>query len=466
VRQLQTFSFDLQVSPEDGREDKIELELGDWFVAGTPARLDDLRDYLAVAPALSRAGDSIAVHEYGWMFNRPREVRGRRKPLVIRSHDPAPWVQDGELSEPLLFGGEWTLQYSGTGGGTRNIGTSLQLSLNPLRFVRNQPRTTIANPASWPPPRITKLPNSGRGGGEFSLDGRDNWLPDTPFYRRLASNERWPLHLQRYIAAVTGNFRAELNRVANGRATIDQQPDFSLRKVETVWEFAHPSPTELVATLAPLLIAYTARDTRVQHFPPTESTSGNCLCVQIGLRAGVHLRVYGKTNRRVRFEIIQDEINVRENLGEPVRRRSEGLPRQPRRPWRQIVPCLTSLRVRAAEELNTVFAYLNERNQITTSPYSAMRFIVAISTALHDADMSHTILSLLVTQKKIVAREASTEVLDAAQLLADAGVLTYSLRRRVYEVTLPYRTPLATLRRADLRHLCNGGVQRRQRREN
>ncbi len=466
MRQLQTFSFDLQVSPEDGREDKIELELGDWFVVGTPARLDELRDSLAVAPDFLRAGDAVAVHEYGWMFNRPREVQRRRKPLVIRSHDPAPWVQDEELAQPLLFGGEWTLQYSNTGAETRNIGTSLQLSLNPLRFVRNQPRTTVANPASWPPARITKLPNSGRGGGEFSLDGRDNWLPDTPFYRRLASNERWPLHLQRYIAAVTGNFLSELNRVANGRATIEPRPNFSLRKVETVWEFAHPAPTELVATIAPLLIAYAARDTQVQHFPPTESTSGNCLCVQIGLSAGVRLRVYAKTNRRVRFEIIQDEINVREILGEPVRRRSEGLPRQPRRPWRQIVPCLTSLRVRAAEELNAVFAYLNERHRIAPSPYSPMRLIVAISTVLRDADMAHTILSLLVTQQKIVPREVSTEVVDAARLLVDAGVLEYSMQRRIYEATLPYRAPLATLRRADLRHLGNGGVQRRQRRRN
>ena len=137
------------------------------------------------------------------------------------------------------------------------------------------------------------------------------------------------------------------------------------------------------------------------------------------------------------------------------------------RPHSQIIECLATIRERAAHELNTVFTTLRRRVAVQSSPYSPLRFLVSVSsvsTVLRDADLAHTIISLLIQNGIIASRRASPEMVEALNALADAGILQYDATRRGYDVTALYQEPLAAFRNADVRHLTTTVRARRQRR--
>lgn len=463
---LPAFSLDTEISAADGREDKIELSLGTFTVQATTEEMDAIRHAISVPPEIVREhGDPDEIQSFGWVFNRPNAPLGRRNPLQVRTRS-LPMLSDADSRERPLFGGHWVVRGGGSGpdGQPRPYFSELQLSLNPLRFVRNQriPRGNPSN-APVPPPNLCEVPGAGMSPGEFSLDGETNWIPDTPIFRAFASPARWDGHLRRYIRGITDAFRSELNRVANSQLI---HPGFSenfrLRRVETAWEFAVTEPTELVMSLAPFLTSYKGRGAETRLYPPMIGRIENALSITIPLRQGVSLRVYAKTNRRIRFEIIHEEMNIRELLGEPPLEQGQ-VSHQPR-PHEQIIDCLSAIRARAAVDLNTVFRYLRRRSAVSSSAFSPLRFLVSVATVLNDEELTHTILSLLVHNGIVASRRASPELVQALNALASAGILAYDAARRGYDVTTPYREPLSAFRSVELRRLTTTTRQRQRRR--
>ena len=101
---LSPFLFDATVTPEDGREDKISLELGIWIIGATPDGLDDIREFLCVAPVNVR-DDEETLPLYGWLFTRPNGIQGRFKPLHVRN-SRITWGPQSDITEKPLFGGK------------------------------------------------------------------------------------------------------------------------------------------------------------------------------------------------------------------------------------------------------------------------------------------------------------------------------------------------------------------------
>jgi len=286
------------------------------------------------------------------------------------------------------------------------------------------------------------------GRGEFSLDGKDNWLPTGIFFETWANPHRWQRHLRSYVMGVAAEFHNQLEHAIDiTRGTrLHHVESFTLRKVETYWEFAATEPTELVRSLIPHLSSYSAGQTTISTFPvPSQMVNVNSLSFSLTLTAKLSLRVYAKTNRRVRFEIIQEDLNHRELLGLPLGRRGE--PRQPRPgSFNDILRCLYVLRERASNALNAVLEFLERHTQVVESQISAFSFLMSIAAALQDRALAHTIVSLLVFHGRIVPRAGGAEIRDACAQLVQAGIISYYPARQVYDVTSRYQYALQMLR--------------------
>ena len=458
---LPTFSFDYEVSANEGREDKIELELRDFFLRANPDELDDIRNCLAVTPFNMR--DEIS-EAHGWIFSRPNEAEGHRKPLQVRNSElrnpPSP-----ERAGRPLFGGHWHLYYSPAATDTRrNYCTFLRLSLNPLRFVRHQsiPRP-IGSPLLWRAPRLNTQPDGVSAGGEFSLDGEDNWLPDTTPWHVFANPARWPHHLNRYVCGVGEAFTDELRRViALQGGQLSVREDFRLKKVETAFEFGAVEPTQLVRSLIPLLMEYRADNFEMSEFPvPRTSREQNSISFSMRIRPEVSLRVYAKTNRRIRFEIIHEGMNVRELLDETPRAHGQSGPRRSR-PRNAISRCLAALRENAANEMNTLLQFLRTRSRIVPSHISPLSFLVTVASVLNNRELAHTVVSLLSTFGAISSRKMSAELREGLHALTAAGVLEFNRTRRGYEVRPAYRDAVSLLREHETIFLLTTARQRRR----
>lgn len=458
---LTPFSFDAEVTRNDCREDKIELVLGTFSLSASRDEIEAIREHICVAPKNVReGGHADTLRLYGWLFNRPNEPQGRWNPLQIRNRS-LPHVRPRERVCRPLFGGHWMLR-NPTGG--RDVHTVLRLSLNPMRFVRNQeaPRP-IGLPATWGIARLNERDTAPNTRGEFALDGEDNWIPATGILQAFASAARWRQHLRRYVLGVAEAFTDELDRQLETHGGIlTVRENFTLRKVEMAFDFAANEPTELVRSLIPLLSEYRADNCDVSAFPvPSESRAENSLCFRMGIRQGVLLRVYAKTNRRIRFEFIYEKINCRELLGEPPERgRNIGTPAP--RAWDELFECLAALRARAADEMNALLQYLRQQSRVVESHYSPLSLMVRIGTILCDHELAHTVVSLLAKFGAISSRRASDELSHALHALSESGILAFDRTRRGYVPCAPYREAVAMLRGDESLYLLTTARQRRR----
>jgi hypothetical protein len=134
------------------------------------------------------------------------------------------------------------------------------------------------------------------------LDSNDNVIPDI----LLEPARKYGTF--RYFRAVYGGIESELKRAS---ATLDGLPmpgnirteNFSLRRVETYWEFSASDAVTLVKKLAPALGVYHKNSRNREHGADFE-TVGNAPTITLFLSAGESIRVYAKTADRIRFEVI------------------------------------------------------------------------------------------------------------------------------------------------------------------
>ena len=373
---LSPLSFEHEVTAEEGREDKIELCLGNWIIRANATEFRDLQESLAVPMEYLR--DSAEAGSLsGYLFNRPNVINGRVRRLTVRKTRLESAAHIANAGKPL-FGGEWVYrQGERFADGRRAYTTSLNLSLNPLRYVRHQPKPRpIGSPDTWGAARITENDNDWAHRGEFALDGRDNWLHDTPYFRAFTNSSRWENHLRRYVQGIGNAMSAELHR-ATGAYPLDisHPQDFRLKKVEVAFEFAATEPTELLRSFASpaphaLIVADDFSIRGFKYRPPETRRVKNSLSLTVNIRQGVFLRVYAKTNRRIRFEIIHENINHRELLRETPQERGA---RVSPRPWPSLFDCLARLREHSAREMNTLFRYMRNRSHVPSSPITPLQ---------------------------------------------------------------------------------------------
>lgn len=444
---LPELTADSRVTATQARQDRIVVEIGDWFVIGTQENLESFYG------AFGRLDPSAP---------RPRlfAVAGRqntRWPVIKLRQSPQ--AADRQYGKPLLAGQIGTANYpnpQGSGPGQFGRRLFFQGTINPTRFVVHQPKLfqgrTIVDPTSGrlPAVRMFAPETETYRGQERSLTDADNVIRSQ---RALsyARPEAWPRHLRRYLEAVPMAIDAELrdaareatsdaarNAARDAGVRIERSNRFQLREVETYWEFYSEDAPALVRDIAPV-IAEMGKNASERPFSNAErgkNTEQNQISVRADLSGQRMLKVYAKTPTRIRFEVEHSEDFFRH-----LPSRQSHIQSSPGE-W---LPILAQLAILAAEGVNEALRRIGARvsaNRQHRTPYDLLAHLVDV---LEDAEKAREFASLLVANRRVVVGK---DLAPRKQVLAlvRRGVLE-SIRstRGVYALAPDYANALAHL---------------------
>jgi hypothetical protein len=302
----------------------------------------------------------------------------------------------------------------------------------------------------FPPPSATFFQRELPPEDEFALDDQDNWIPDSPQFHNLSSPAFWPRILRDHLAGVFNLIDSATTDAASlCYLRSDPHPTerpFNVRYIESYFEFADPNAVHTVANLEELLRGYsemgmTAKDFRIAG---PHKWNGQSRCVTIKIRTGVLLKVYAKTNKRVRFEVMYDlagKALIPKLRSEISRERV----RHTARDLDGVYCILERARTDAAQVVNDILAHMKGRSAVPATPKTAVDFLFDVAYEIGNSDDARLIIWLLIERGSITSNARLKPLL---RKLRRARILRVQPRnrKREYIETHQYQHPVAMLR--------------------
>lgn len=407
------FSPKALVKAENGKQDKVEYSAR--FLRVLAAHRDDILWVLtrlgAPPPVYKRSKDGgkerrTRIREehqggYGWIFNgvatnhwsNRRMVEIRKSPLLIErgaGKRPKP-------IQPPLFAGEcdWFIKKQGE---ELSLSGTLNLFANPTRFVRHHPLAADL-PEGMQARNLDEPPD-----GERAFDNQDNWFPLSPELYAQLTPEQWGRHLARYFGGIEEAVESEFERVCFPKllARPRVRRFYNVQKVETLWEWLSPDPLKLIADLEPHARTFSSRrrGERIYKTEVDNESSGDVRILRIETAPGEWLKIYAKTNRRIRMEVVHT-LAGRNGFKFPRERDAEGTVRRPSshtcNSLQGMLGIFDRLRTRAATVVNDFLRHVADQSEIVPSHVSAYHALLDIAHAIpNDLPMALEFASLLI----------------------------------------------------------------------
>ena len=452
-RHLPAFNFENVVSANTARQDKIEIAIQHGTITDAAGDVELFLNFLGSPPADHEHPPAA----FGRIFTR--RLRGvppfsnqiiRQRATTNQPH-PAP-LFDGSLHIPSVQGMDSTWRL-----------WSL-LSLNPTRFIRHQ---------QFPNPNkrlLRENPHFEYGfyqadipayhGDEFALIESDNWIPDERLWSLFTSPRFWQRHLRSFLAGAVTEVHDDLLRAAElVNVRIERrgtENPYSLYSVETYWEFFSDDPIGTVLALQPWLEEFAAAPVDARDYPlhVRLERHENSRRLSVQTRTGETLKIYAKTNRRVRFEIthlLSGQSPFRLATGGHTFSTIEG-----------IFPLLTRLATVAAERVNEVLHHFRLNASTPDGQHTVLAFIANIQAACGNPDTARELLQILTNNGSLVVGPGiPLGIVFRAELerLVRRGILRRSNRR--YSVTPSYRQALMDMQERGIGFLLGVRIRRR-----
>lgn len=455
---MQPFQNGVRVEASTGWHDRIECTAKQWAVPGGEVEAADpehfafalgLYNYLACPPQEIRGTPEAAP--FGYVFGRARGQRPTVKQFIVRQKPEALFHDCPRIPAPL-FAGRLRMTVANLSGATSLNPSTIQraaigianLSLNPLRYARHQTpdnrgsrlRTRVYLPESQD--HLFKRTMRHQINGEYSPDGGDNWIPRHEDGTLSVSLERAAALRPRYFQAVFDCISAEINRAAlcMNRGAVVPPFNMTLGTVETFWEFAIDSPSSLVASLADRAASFAAE--LVLNSYHDRRQEGNRV-LQFKARGGVLLKIYAKTNKRLRIEVEHDFTKC----GREFRQRRQ-------------CPSVTAVesalmyaREDAAMIVNDFLAHCDTLAFQPATSRPPVALMLQVLHATRSIDEAQSLLETLCAEGRLVTRQ--DHPLNAAIVrLKQEQVLTNRASSRVYRVTPQFNYALERIRTENL----------------
>ncbi len=411
----------------------------------------------------AEAGDT-----HGWIFRTtlPPEnasfvkMKIRREPLRFGN---ARTGDAREITKPLIAGScNWQVRQAT--GGLEGEGT-LDLSINPTRFVRHRPI-----PEELPHELLERTPLPLAPYSEAAYDSEDNWLPQSGRLQSYAKPSRWRGHLGRYLKAIENAFSNELAQSceSNIARTTHAGPRYNLGTVETYWEWLSDDPLKVVYDLQPLFNSYTRRKRTARIYENVDSEivrEHDLVILNAEISPGETLKIYAKTNQRIRMELMH-RLTGRNNFRFPRERENGNSTRPSTRhifdSRSGLLTFLDKMREHSAEIINEFLAYCGERAALPLAHASGYYLLSRITDTARDFPTAISIISRLVNNGSIAAGQSDEKTKAVLQALTVSGVLERRKRGLIYEVTEWYRHALRALQL----HGSHSLLEHRRRRRN
>lgn len=446
---LPPFSFEAAVSADTARQDKVEIMADHGTSFDEAGEVALFLHYLGGPP--SHSDEESAA--FGRIFCRPRRQVPPFADQQIRRRSVG--RQPG-IAAPLFSG---LLRVIGSSAPWR---VATLVSLNPTRFVRHQvgiyPTRMMQLEGTSPTPCLFRADVPSQHEGEFALMDQDNWIPDNRRWERFASPRLWPRHLRYYVSGALGGITSDIQRaavpvgVSIERATRNW---LNVLSVETYWEFAANDPTGAVRSLEPWLSTYASAQLSSADYPVQSAENvENSRRISLQTRIGETLKIYAKTNRRIRFEVTHC-------LGgnSPFRLRAGG---HTFSDVDALLGIFSQLAECAASRVNSVLHHFRCRASTPEAHKPVLWFVADVLAACDTPSAAREILQVLVNNGSIVVGAGSAfGIVHQANIarLARKGVLVSSNRR--YAVTAPYRRALEQMQSPEAGFLLDARRRRR-----
>lgn len=466
---MEILDFSRPPAPSLFRQDKIECNVGEWRLSGDNNEVVSFLNYL---PSFRSRNDSrLTDNDLGWIFRRPSGGYFNANSLNVRNG------RDACGRRPPLFGGLLrVIEVSSGEDRFRSIAVRdlrMNLRLNPTRFLAHQMLPAgfsggSMNSASSPPIDLMECGvgrlHTGlrRRTRELVLDRNDNVLLFAE-WEAYGGPELWTLHVRRYMEGVINAIQSEFDRASRLSCAAISRNNFEylLNSVENYVDFHVPdgiSSIEFLNGFESHLTAF-SRETRIDRYNRGSAvTHGYYRSYTLSLRAGVSMKVYAKTIRRIRFEVSYNLSECRELLhpnSTSLARSSERLD--------EILDWFQLLQQDAASRVEQLFSFLYRRLGNRSPQRPAYMLPVQISNVLNDTAVTNIVLSSLLSAGGITL-DRGDPLRGHIRKLIESGILERSQadgnRCRTFTVTPQYLSGLEYLRRDPNRRF----IRRRSRR--
>jgi hypothetical protein len=391
--------------PEDARQDKIEIFIGSWHVAAVDQTISEFISFLGQWDR-SRA---TYPHRLFQAAESMRMVPSSQKVKIIRKkHGVAPLIS-GELKIKRTIENRFSLQ--------------LQVSINPTKFNvycprhrnRNGINNTIENDLLFR--RLENFQN--RFEDEYSLDQKDNVLL-SPAAKFNASSRNYETNFKRYISEIIDYIQAEIDDFSSftpGFNFLGLNENYSLRTLESYWELADDQP---ILTVRGFTNSFRRlfNDTLISEFSGAHiETDVSAVGLRVDLRKGERLKIYAKTNKRIRIEV---EHKYKENIALSNNRKITAGSIDEL--WEKIIIATEKMKTMASKNINSLRTMTLQSN---TSPLTAINFITRIYDTIENRNSAKKLTMLLLVSGGVPRSILTDEQISDMQKLARAKIVQY-----------------------------------------
>ena len=437
---IKPYQPDFRVKAEDALHDKIQLTLGEWKVKGefpldeweelSPANtaLLDFTNYLGAPPAAQRNGTEAEL--FGLVFNRPSGNKLNKRFLDVRKSE-ATIGQPSRTNPPPMFGGfmEIAARRGAEGGESFELTAEAHLKLNATRYERQQrqkPKPARQGLKPYGELFIRDMPQVEQG--EWSLDGKDNFLPKNADGEVTWKPADTLPKLARFVDEVWKRITHEFKRtkavhdVARSGLyeLVEQSREGTLRQVETYFEVFHAEPLRFVESIEPRARTFASSVSATRYQLANDEQS---LSLFIERRKGVGLRIYAKTNQRVRFEI--------QHSLDKANRPLQGA--QSFDSIESLLELLRTLREDAADLVNDFLEELSTPEPHVSTARAPLMLVTEVCNAAQSYDRAASLLEALCVTGRLVLSEKSP-LCQAIRRLAERRVLMNRPRSSTYRL--------------------------------
>ena len=408
--------------PRRASLDKVDFGIGRFTISGPKA--------LPVLEGLIRDAELTSGTHEQQMF-RAAYLRGQSARFFIdtrspgRSRDAHIPVFRGKLKASLLSPSRINLEFSA--------------NLNVTRAVQAQKvMRRLDRPAIGRAP-YTLLLKRGASSveGEVPLVDSTNVIIGSDLRYAYAMSRPASAHLTDLVIALEEAIAVPLVLAAQGHGVhADIETAYTLRGAEIYWEFSTPSPVSTVDLLSIRLPAAVdrSRTTATPISLAVSEVAQQSRSILLDLGRKMWLRIYAKTNSRVRFEVLFGADAITKANG---RRRLSDHP--------AIAALIDDLVLTASQRLSELFQEASPPLYADQSNATTRDFLHAIDAAHQDRGISSLVLDGLRYFGRVVPG-GNPEVLKAAQRLKRLNVLRIIRRQQSwYGVTARYEEALLGL---------------------
>lgn len=429
---IAAYSHGITVTAENALHDRITARLRGWtalreIVGETPLETVQTFSPLLSVPAMS-VRQARTAGAFGMVFGRPEGRASDRVSFRSRAIELPGFRQPIPAMLPQV---KLHLRGIRDGAGVNAVYGEATATLNATRYMRQQgfdPRPGLG-------PNQDVFQHAGHfrpaTNGEHSLDGNDNWLPADETGAVTWRDDQAHSAPVRFLSSIHARIAHEFDRAAATSPDMAApQASFSgsLQQVETYWEFWHPEPLRFVQTLQREALQF-CRQVRGQLFET--ATDGQSLSLSLSVRAGARLKIYAKTNRRVRFEVEETLENSRRGFSSPA----------------EVDALLSSLRTDAAAAVNGFLAFMHRQSAAHLSQArSPMALVCEIVQAVHgNYGQAQALLEALCIHGRLATTRNNTLRAAITRLVENRIFQPSSPRSRSYVPSPVWRHAAETL---------------------